>query len=406
MRQFIFRRFLEWLVVWPAIAVATPQLAGFPDHHKPIPEKKLERPALHEKVDDKAFGVSILRVTEAAQVIGVSRLRHYYAKRAPFNADRSLAIMMASDGHHWLYDTKKWKPLSKVPVFSPRAEVHWHPTRPDIALAIDAGKDDKLTQVEWLNVRSGKRKPILDLRKEGFIHASGMEEGNPDRDMRYYAVAGEYKGGKTAIAVVDLKKGKLVAKRTVPDKWVNDWVSVSPSGKYVVAMGKKRSRVFDRKLKLLHKLPAGSHGHGDLCLAKDGREAMVFDGADLTLNGKRNINITWLDSGKTEIGVRIGWSATPHVSCRNLELPGWALVSTQGRGRKSDYPNLNGEIFWLKLDGSGEIRRIAHHRSNRDKGGYFAEQHATSDPTGRWIMFASNWYGKEVASYLIELPVD
>lgn len=355
-------------------------------------------------VRDESFGTTIRRITAASQVAGVSRLRHYYAKRNPFNADRSLAIIMASDGHHWLYDARGWEPLKRIPVFAPKAEVHWHPVKPGRAFIIDAGRDGELTRAEWLDMKRFRRTPIIDLRKAGFVFAWGMMEGNPDRAMRWYAVAGERTGGGTGIAVLDLERKKVVATRKVPDDWVNDWVSMSPSGRYVVAMGRTRSRVFDRNLKLLHELPVGSFGHGDLCLGEDGREALVFDGADLTLNGKRNINVTWLDSGRTEIAVRIGWSATPHVSCRNLELPGWALISTQGRGRRSDYPNLDGEIFWVRLDGSGAIRRVAHHRSSRDHGGYFAEQHATSDPSGRWIVFASNWYGDEVASYLIELP--
>ena len=56
-----------------------------------------------------------------------------------------------------------------------------------------------------------------------------------------------------------------------------------------------------------------------------------------------------------------------HVSCRNLDKPGWALISTQAPDSK--YPNHDFEIFWVRMNGSGEVRRVAHHRSSREEGG-------------------------------------
>lgn len=128
---------------------------------------------------------------------------------------------------------------------------------------------------------------------------------------------------------------------------------------------------------------------------------MVYDGADHQIGPHRNINMIDLASGEAIALVRIGWKSTPHVSCRNLDRPGWALVSTQGPDSK--YPNHDFEIFWVKLDRSGEVRRVAHHHSDRENGGYFAEQHAVSNRDGTKIVFASNWENGPVASYLIDL---
>ena len=202
----------------------------------------------------------------------------------------------------------------------------------------------------------------------------------------------------------DVVNNTMSQKIEVTDKMADDWISVSPSGKYVVMMGGDRSRVYNIRMKLLHELPKGSFGHADLCLKADGSEAMVFDGADLELDHNRNINMADLATGKLSALVRIGWGTTPHVSCRNLDLPGWALISTQGPDGK--YPNHDFEIFWVKLDGSGEVRRVAHHHSSRKDGGYFAEQHAVSNRSGTRIVFASNWGGETVADYLIELPLN
>ena len=82
-------------------------------------------------------------------------------------------------------------------------------------------------------------------------------------------------------------------------------------------------------------------------------------------------------------------------------MPGWALISTQGPDGK--YPNHDFEIFWVKLDGSGDVRRVAHHHSSRKVGGYFAEQHAVTNRDGSKIIFTSNWDGKEISDYLITI---
>lgn len=390
-----------------SVSHAEPDLSAFRTDKQPVSVPVLERPPLYAELSDPTFGVKITRVSDRKQVNGVERLRHYYAKRNPFNADESRALLISSDGYNWVYDTENWKPIGSLPLQSSDAEVHWHPEDTNKIFLMDFGSNYNISRMYWLNVKSGQKNLLLDLEKEGFIAASGMMEGNPDKAMSVYAVAGKTQkdGKKMAMALVDINAGKIIAKKEVDPLWVSDWISVSPSGKYVVVMGKSRTRILDRQLNVLHALPEGSYGHGDLCLMPSGREALVFDGADFQLNGDRNINIAWLDNGEIEIGTRIGWGATPHVSCRNLDFPGWALISTQGGNSwRNDYPNLDFQVFWLKLDGSGQVRRLAHHRSSREDGGYFAEQHAVTNRDGTKILFASNWGGDEVDEYLIQLP--
>ena len=390
----------------PLPALAGPDLSSFRTDDDVVNVSDIPRPPLHKPFKGPDFGATITRVTDISQIKGAERIRHYYSKRNPFNADNSRAVLISSDGGHWLYDTRTWTPIRDLPVRSSDAELHWHPTDPERIFLVDFGTDYNISRMFWLNVNTGKRTLILDMEKYGFKTAFGEMEGNPDRDMSVYAVAGKMQDGSTGMALVDINQGTVLAQKKVDPHWVDDWISVSPSGKYIVAMGKEHSRIFDRQLNLLHTLPEGSYGHGDLCQTASGREALVFDGADLQLSSGRNINIAWLDNAKLEIGTRIGWDATPHVSCRNLDFPGWALISTQGSDRWTQrYPNKNFEIFWLKLDGSGEIRRIAHHHSSREEGGYFAEQHAVPNRDGTLILFASNWGGKEINDYLIQLPV-
>lgn len=408
MKQSIFpcwRNAATALVLLSGVAYAEPDLSRFPTHTDVVAVSTMAKPTLHAAVRQPDFGALIQRVTDIRQVKGAQRMRHYYSKRNPFNADGSRAVILSSDGSNWLYDTHDWTPIRQLPLQSSDAEVHWHPSDPNRIFLMDFGTDYNISRMFWLDVASGSKTPLLDLEKHGFVVANGKMEGNPDKAMTVYAVAGRVRDGSTEMALVDIRAGRILARQPVDPAWVDDWISVSPSGNYVVAMGKGHTRIFDAQLQLRHTLPEGSYGHGDLCLAGNGREALVFDGADLQLNNDRNINIAWLDTGKLQVGTRIGWRATPHVSCRNLDFPGWALVSTQGSDSwRHDYPNMDFEIFWLKLDGSGEVRRIAHHHSSRERGGYFAEQHAVTNRDGTRILFASNWDGEQIDTYLIELP--
>lgn len=348
---------------------------------------------------DPVFGTTVTRVTDPGQGASTKFIRHYYAKSDPFNADASLAVMHGSDGSVHLYDAAQWRPVQELKFRIGEPETHWHPSDPGLLYHLDSLPDRP----------AGRGLYRYDVRRQQdrLLHAfddhdrvSGLLEGNLDAQGRYLALVGE-KAGRREAFVYDLREDRITARLPVSEAMVADWISVSPSGRFVVMMGKDRSRVFDIGLKLLRELPPGSFGHGDLCRLADGEEALVYDGADRQLDHNRNINLAMLASGAERRLLRIGWKSTPHVSCRNLDMPGWALVSTQGPDPK--YPVFDFEVLWLKLDGSGEVRRLAHHHSRRDKGGYFAEQHAVSDRSGERILFASNWDGTAaIADYLLQ----
>lgn len=366
----------------------------------PLPNPHVDRPGLHQTVVDPVFGTTIMRITDPSQYPRQDRIRHFYSKSEPFNADGTRAVLAGSTGVTLLYDTKTWEPLGPLHVVTSDPEIQWHPTDPNRFYYMSfAGNSRNVRAMYQYDIKSGKRTLLRDFKR--YDSASGQGEGNMDRNGRYYALVGRRKGEPVDAFVYDVLKDRVSRRIPVTQRMVSDWISVSPSGKYVVTMGRDRSRVYDIHMNHLRDLPYGSFGHGDICQLADGSEALVYDGADYQLNHNRNINITDLATGKTTIGVRIGWKSTPHVSCRNLDLPGWALISTQGPDPR--YPNHDFEIFWLKLDGSGEVRRVAHHHSDRDKGGYFAEQQAVTNRDGSEIIFASNWDDRTVCDYLIKL---
>jgi hypothetical protein len=361
---------------------------------------RLPRPALHAPFKDPVFGTCITRVTDPSQWPNATRIRHYYSKANPWNADGTLAILISDDGTNLLYDAQAWKPIRALNIASSDAEIQWHPTDPNLLYYLDfVDQSPNVRAMFRYDVRDDARHLVHDFSE--YETARGRLEGNFDRAGRYYAMFG-FKGEDTIEAFVyDLEKDALSRRVAVTQKMADDWISVTPSGKYVVMMGGDRSRVYDIQMNHLRDLSPGSFGHGDLCSTTDGRDVFVYDGADNELDGNHNINIADLATGKERVGLRLGWRTTPHVSCRNLDLPGWALISTQGPDPA--YPNHDFEILWLKLDGSGEVRRVAHHHSNRENGGYFAEQQAVTNRQGTKVLFASNWGGKTISDYLVDL---
>jgi hypothetical protein len=361
----------------------------------------LPRPELHASYVDPVFRTRITRITAASQIPGgkVTRVRHYYSKMNPWNADETRAVFTTSDGATILYDTATWKPLKGLKFQSSDPELQWHPTDPNLFYILEyAGRSPNVRAMMRYDLRTDEKTLLRDFSEYETVR--GKLEGNMDAGGRYYALIGK-KGSELQAFVYDVTKDAVSKKLDVTAKMADDWISVTPSGKYVVLMGGDHSRVYDIQMNHLLDLPRGSFGHADLCTTADGRDVMVYDGADHQLDGNRNLNMADLATGKVVKLVRIGWGTTPHVSCRNTQMPGWALISTQGPDKK--YPNLDFEIFWVKLDGSGEVRRVAHHRSDRENGGYFAEQHAVASRRGDKIIFSSNWGGGEISDYLIDL---
>jgi hypothetical protein len=387
---------------WSAWAGPGSPLDGLLSDHQVRPPKDVARPELHQSVIDPTFGTRITRISDPSQVSGLRRLRHYYSKSDPFNADGSRAVLFGNNGSAWLFDTHAWTPLNSLHISSSDPEIQWHPRDPSLFYYLEfAGHSANVRAMMRFDIRNGSRTLLRDFTDYDTVR--GKLEGNMDRLGRYYALIGK-RGDKLVAFVYNVLNNTTSQKIAVTAKMADDWISVSPSGKYVVLMGGDRSRVYDIQMNLLHELPMGSFGHADLCLKPNGGEVMVFDGADLEHARNRNIVMADLATGRLSPLIRIGWKTTPHVSCRNLDLPGWALISTQGPDEK--YPNHDFEIFWVKLDGSGEVRRVAHHHSSRKHGGYFAEQHAVSNRSGTRIVFTSNWGSDVIADYLIELPAN
>lgn len=381
-------------------------------HSKPLPRPEIAKPAVGKPAVDPQFKKTVLRISDARKD-GHSGVFPEYSKRQAWNADESLLLLRTGDGKALLYDGATYR-FMKVLEGVGGEDVFWHPTNPKTLLfnpenalyAYDVSKDD--------------RTKLHEFREYTFANTRG--EGNLSRDGRSYAFVGQLYDEATStvtykdLVLLDLAAGKVAARLALPkDTESFDWVSVSPSGKYVVvdyADDVEKPfhgvEVYDRQFRRLWQKPLGA-GHSDLGIDAGGEDVLVMDIYDKDKNVAAFTKFRLAD-GKETVLLEISSLFDQHISCRNERRTEWCFISTFDYvGRLTDdakgWLPFEDEVFALKLDGSREVQRIAHHHSRRfspktpdsDRSVYFAEPHATISRKGDRILFGSNW-GEDIAA--------
>ena len=182
----------------------------------------------------------------------------------------------------------------------------------------------------------------------------------------------------------------------------NNHVSISPSGRYIFIFqepveGVQQAYIFTAKgLQIQHWKEHHRPGHGDMTLDANGDD--VYVGVSKSAPDKYRIIKRRLKDG--QVTTLAPYGDGNHVSARNTQLPGWVFVSYSGQYSDylkgdSDGPVSNGrapfyrEVVAIRIDGSGEIRRIAQTR-NADHN-YWSETHASPSPDGSQVIWSSNW---------------
>jgi hypothetical protein len=183
---------------------------------------------------------------------------------------------------------------------------------------------------------------------------------------------------------------------------------MSPSGKYVVAMWTtgEGARVYDRETLTVLRTAFSDFAHSDFAFNSEGDEVLIYHVtsakqlAELGNPSGAPLAAARLADGHKTVLLSLDWALALHVSgIASHTRPGWVLVSTYTAPSTPQLP-FRREIFWLRLDGSRAVRRIAHHHSDltfrsTPWGGqekdYFAEPQATSSWDGDVVLFSSVW---------------
>ncbi|MCA9742011.1 MAG: hypothetical protein H6695_04305 [Deferribacteres bacterium] len=370
-----------------------------------LAEPFLAKPAIGETYRDPVFHTKITRLTDAVAEQNKGFVC-YYAKLNPFNADESKILIYQRGGKWRLYDISG-QFLKEVPVKNTQtdSQPRWHPTDPNVLFWFNAN-----TIVKH-NIESATSEDIAQFQDYQFI--TNFDEGNYSADGTLLAIAGKnwpWRTGLQEFFVYDLVNKKQVGPKIPATGHEVDWLSISPSGEYMVVhvafkQGGEQWQGTD-----VYKVPEMTwqpypyyiySDHADIGIDELGDEVYVTDNAESVYPDRlRHIEKFRLSDGaKTDL-LGLKWGLSMLISCRNLGVPGWAIVSTYSLPERLASPDIypfQDEIFAVKLDGSYEVRRLAHHRSQRFSVGdysynnYWDQPNAVSSTSGDFILFSSNW---------------
>jgi len=249
---------------------------------------------------------------------------------------------------------------------------------------------------------------LFDFKKNNFEQAAiGPGEGNIDFNDKYIALPVKKKGdNKIYIFLYDLEKKKKVwdnpklynaegAHWEADGKYWNptvlDWVSVSPSGKYIVINDSNTGMyIYDINFKNKRRLEfykdgqiKSEGGHGDIGFDTNNNEVFVqfISGRGVYSFNLDNPN----EKGKELLNSPYGGG---FVSCRNRLHKNWCYVTTREPGFQ--------EIFALKLDG---IHNNVVQRFTQTHGNYYG---GVASPDGTKVLFSNKWGTDRLDTFVAE----
>ncbi|HLJ00663.1 MAG TPA: hypothetical protein VKT76_13175 [Bradyrhizobium sp.] len=360
-----------------ARAVATPSMAD---------------PGYLQQMTDAAFGTPFTRVTDPGHEIlpGTSCKQayctHHYSSSQAWNADQSLLVISNGCSGLCFLDGVSFVPLFHRTIPN---ECEWHPLDPALMICV---ADNKI--YTW-NPRRDIR-PAIHTFPEYTNLQFGPYKGNPSRDGTRLVVRATNSRGELVAFAYDLS-----AQRKYPDINLanlaghNGYCTISPSGRYVFCAnttfdGTETASVFTTDgVALQHWSEHHRPGHGDMTIDADGND--VYVGISKASPDKYHIIKRRLDNGAVTDLTPYGNGQ--HVSARNINRAGWVFITYSGT--YSDAVHFSGgapfyqEIIALRIDGSGELRRLIQTRNA--KGDYWSETHASPSPDGSQIIWSSNW---------------
>jgi hypothetical protein len=360
----------------------------------------------------------VMRITDPAMIPNdptypALGLVHEYSRYPALNADGSKALLEvlggADRGYFYLINVTTGERLAKIAPSRGDPSFSWHPTDPNrVFYRYDS-------EIRVFHADTQVVETVISMPGYGTI--TDQQEGRPSDDWRYYAAMG-YRNlangtccdwNSVDILVLDLVQKVVIAKWTPAS--VPDWVGMSPKGQYVVAMftNGDGTRLYNRTDLSYVRTLFPDYAHADFAIDANGDEQIVYipqSAAQVTDYGnKTGLGAVRLRDGQKTLLLETGWWWSAWMSgIASRQRPGWVLISTAntaqpGPGYLFTQQPFGREVFWLALDGSGAVRRIAHHHSDYgyrntnypNEVDYFSEPHATSSWDGNTVMFSSVW---------------
>lgn len=391
----------------------------FITNHNAIPMLTISQPMVAISFNDPSFNVPVMRITNARND-GATGYFPDYAKRQAWNVDETKMDLRSASGDLHIFNGQTYQYINTLSAIQGVQDIFWHPTDPLVMYYF-------LDNIFYsINVQTEIITPLYTFSSYTYVSATG--EGNLSNDGRYVVVAG-YNASYEIVdfLIFDIVSNNIVNTFNVFGQFTDfDWASISPLGNYVVIDYANTIdapfnglEVYDTSFNFIWRQPIGA-GHSDMGLDIGGTEVLIMDAYDVDSN-RTYINKYNLSNGSTTSLLDISPDFDQHESCRNMNRPGWAYISTFDYvGLLTDdsltWQPFEDEVFALNMDGSGLVQRYNHHHSRRyspstpnsDSSVYFAEPHATVTKNGDRILYGSNWrlnmdQDTSIDAYIIDL---
>jgi hypothetical protein len=338
----------------------------------------LPRPGYLAPIVDPTWGTSVVRITAWAGV------RHAYSRTPAWNSDQS-KILLGFLYPGRMLDGTTYADLGSFPQVS---YASWANTDPNKIYGTSGNK---------LVSQNATTAAVTTLHTfTGYSTISiGDGEGAIDDNDRFVALLAVTTGGAQHLIVYDIALDSVVATLALPSR--PDNAEISRKGNYVTIgwltdgtglhQGIERyNRALTSRINLT---PYGRHG--DNALDANGNEIYVANSPYVDSFLLSTGASTRLLSGRTAFE----WG---HVSGRNIQRPGWIYLSvfdntaTIGRAGRD-------QVIAVRTDGSGIIEPFGfeHHQ---DTTHYAMQPQAVPAPDGRRVLFASEWGGTEIHTYV------
>lgn len=377
-------------------------------------------PAVGEWVEDVTHG------TRSRRLPGY----HQYSQLQAFSQDESM-LLLTIDGRMTVIERESLKVVTTVTGNTPR----WRRGTNKLIYMLDTP-----ARVLELDPRTGVTTQLVQLGALYAYREQSWEDTSQDGRV-LAALVHDGNGARVRIVTVDLAARTVLATKelaSLPCTGGINWVSPGTTGESVVIQwngdGYGRCRGVERwrssDLSYVQHVWA-EHPHSDHCILDDGREFLgtVINTAPWGANGNpalamgyyaRPIPVlnqwgapVWTADGTTTAasGVpanitalrTVGWQAFHHVSCKGPA--GWVLFTGGSLALGTQLEPFRGEVYLMRVTAGGAetpVNRIAWHRSN--SGDYWAQPKATLSPSGKFALYATDWFGTHApTSYLVNV---
>ena len=372
------------LLLFSIILFSVGTFAQFPTDTvwKPALPEVLEQPNYLETVTEVGRHINFTKISDAEAYgfpDGSGELLPPYAKGQAWNADMSKVFIGYTNVLNGS-DYSIYKSISGAYPGGYYNDARWSNVNPDIRYF--CWNDNFLK----INIETEEIDTLETF--PGYSATVGPWEGNISADDKYVVIT-DWDTGEASL--YDIELDVIVSTKTFAASSF-DWISITPSGDYIAVSNNATGHLelYDLDFNYLRDLREDQQ-HGDFAVDANGDEVFV-QVIPLSMTRLSDNHFTDLISDAEVCGnYHFNPNIAGHISGRNFDLPGWALVSTPvtacfGGGEGYYYAT---EMFAIKLDGSGTIRHYGHAHTSCTT--YDSYSKATFSPDGTKVIFSSDW---------------